>query len=80
MRKIFKEFNKLNKYAKYIMSVGVLLIIWTFTVSIIFHISAGVWGDYYTFMSISSDLAVSARSCAGIISIAAFICQFTNIE
>jgi len=80
MRKIYKTFNELNKYAKYILSVGVLLIIWIFTASIAFYISAGIWGDYSTFMSISSDLAISARSCAGIISIAAFICQFTNIE
>jgi len=80
MKKIFNELKNLNKYAKYILLIGILIIVYTFIASIVFHFTAGVWGEYYTFMNISTDLAISARSSAGIICISAFVFQFINIE
>ena len=80
MKKIFKELNKLNKYTKYVLFFGILIIVYTFIASIVFYMTAGIWGDYYSFISISSDLAISAKSIAGVICISAFICQFINIE
>ncbi len=66
---------KINKYTKFIITLGSILIASAFVLCALTAVAAGRKGNYYILMSYSADFAILSRQYIGLTALGAIITE-----